>query len=281
MGGMKMTIKDIMRRKRNGEKITMLTAYDYPLAVLLDRAGVDIVLVGDSLANVVLGLDATKKVDIEIMLHHAKAVRRGVTRALLVGDMPYLSLHQGAAKAVKDAKRFLKEAGCHAVKVEWFSDCLPLTKKMVAAGIPVMGHVGLTPQTAGRLGGMKVQGREAKSARKIIEQAKALETAGCFAVVLECVPDRVAGLITKSLGIPTISCGAGPLCDGQVLVTHDILGLYDRLHPKFVKKYAEIDREILDAVQQYVQDVRERAFPGPEHSFHIPDEEWERIIGKN
>lgn len=273
----RLSLKNIMSLKRNGKKITMLTAYDYPLAVLLDQAGVDIVLVGDSLANVVLGLDSTKKIDIGIMLHHAKAVRRGVKRALLVGDMPYSSLHHGAAKAVKDAKRFIKEAGCDAVKVEWFPGCMELTKKIIAAGIPLMSHIGLTPQTADRLGGMKVQGKEARSAQKIMEQAKALEAAGCFAIVLECVPDRVAGLISKSLRIPTISIGAGPFCDGQVLVTHDLLGLYDRWHPKFVKQYAEIDREIIDAVQQYVYEVREGAFPAAEYTYHITDEEWELL----
>lgn len=273
----RLSLKNIMAFKRNGKKITMLTAYDYPLAVLLDQAGVDIILVGDSLANVVLGLDSTKKVNIEMMLHHTKAVRRGVKRAFLIGDMPYSSLHHGAAKAVRDAKRFIKEAGCDAVKVEWFSGCLALTKKVIAAGIPVMSHIGLTPQTADRLGGMKVQGREAKSASMIMEQAKALELAGCFSIVLECVPDRVAGLISKSLRIPTISIGAGPLCDGQVLVTHDLLGIYDRLHPKFVKQYAEIDREIIDAVQQYVFEVREGAFPAAEHTYHIKDEEWELL----
>lgn len=274
----KVTIKTIAERKRKGEKVTMLTAYDYPLATLLDRAGVDIILVGDSVANVVLGLDSTREVDIDVMIHHAKAVRRGVKQALLVGDMPYASLHHGPARALKDAKRFVNEAGCDAVKLEWFSGCLAVAKRIIRAGIPVMGHVGLTPQTADRLGGMKVQGKDAASARKIIEQAKALEGEGCFSIVLECIPDRLAGAITESLKIPTIGIGAGPLCDGQVLVTYDLLGLYDRIHPKFVKEYAEIDREIIDAVKQYIEEVKGRAFPGFQHSFMMKEEEWMSLM---
>ncbi len=273
----KITIKSLAERKRRGEKIAMLTAYDYPMAALLDQAGVDIVLVGDSLANVVLGLGSTKEVDIEVMLHHAKAARRGVKNALLLADMPYPSCHRGPARAVKDAKRLLKEAGCDGVKIEWFPGCLPLIQKVIKSKVPVMGHVGLTPQIADQLGGFKVQGKDVAGARKIIEQARELEKAGCFGVLLECVPDRLAGLITEQLKVPTIGIGAGPSCDGQVLVIHDLLGLYERFHPRFVKQYAELDREIIDAARQYAQDVRERAFPGEEHSFHIKDEEWEKI----
>jgi len=272
------TIKTILSRKHRGPKITVLTAYDYPLAVLLDKAGVDVVLVGDSLANVVLGLNSTREVDIDIMIHHAKAVRRGVKNAFLLGDMPYSSCHKGAARAVKDAKRFKKAAGLDAVKIEWFPGCLPVIKKVIAAGVPVMGHVGLTPQIADRLGGFKVQGRDAASAKKIIAQAKELEKIGCFSVLLECVPDRLAGLITKELKVPTISCGAGPLCDGQVLVSHDILGLFDRFRPKFVKQFAEIDQEIIDGVKQYIQEVKERAFPAAQNVFSIADEEWGKIL---
>jgi len=277
----KMTIRSILSKKVKADKITVLTAYDFPFAQILDRAGVDIVLVGDSLANVVLGLDSTRDVDIEIMLHHAKAVRRRVARRLLIVDMPYASCHRGPAKAVKDAKRFIKEAKVDAVKIEWFPGCLGMIKKVIDSGIPVMGHVGLTPQIADRLGGMKVQGKDAVSARKIVDQAKQLEKAGCFSLVLECIPDRVAGLITDQLRIPTIGIGAGPLCDGQVLVTPDILGLFERYHPKFVKQYAEIDREIADAVQQYIADVQSRAFPSPQQVFTIKEEEWKRVVETN
>jgi 3-methyl-2-oxobutanoate hydroxymethyltransferase len=258
-------IQQFVARKKTGPKITMLTAYDYPMAVLLDGAGVDIVLIGDSLANVALGLESTTQVGMEVMLHHAKAVSRGVKSALIVGDMPFEAYQLDPSAAVFNAKRYIHEAGCQAVKVEWFDRCIKAVRAMRRARIPVMGHVGLTPQTAHEF---KVQGKDTLSARNILEEAKALEKAGCFALVLECVPTGLAKEITSALTIPTIGIGAGPLCDGQVLVTHDMLGLFDRKVPKFVKLYADMKAEIHSAVQKYIEEVHRGDFPGPEQTFH-------------
>jgi 3-methyl-2-oxobutanoate hydroxymethyltransferase len=258
-------IQQFISRKCSGPKITMLTAYDYPMAVLLDRAGVDIVLIGDSLANVALGLESTTQVGMEVMLHHSKAVARGVKRALVVGDMPFEAYQIDPSTAVFNAKRFVHEAGCQAVKVEWFDRCVEAVRAIRLAGIPVMGHVGLTPQTAQEF---KVQGKDPASARHILEEALALEKAGCFAMVLECVPTALAQEITSVLAIPTIGIGAGSHCDGQVLVTQDMLGLYDRKHPKFVKLYADLKADIHSAVQKYIEEVRHGDFPGPEQTFH-------------
>ncbi len=258
-------ISEIVSKKQRGERIVMLTAYDYSMAVLLDRAGIDVVLVGDSLANVVLGLESTTQVGMDIMLHHAKAVVRGVKQAVVIADMPFEAYQVDRQNAVFHARRFLFEAGCQGVKVEWFSGCLEIVGDLRAASIPVMGHVGLTPQTAMD---MKVQGREEAQAKKILSQARALEAAGCFAVVLECIPQGLAREVTESLNIPTIGIGAGPHCDGQVLVTHDMLGLNNRKIPKFVKKYEDMGRLILQAVQRYKDDVSSGKFPDSEHSFH-------------
>jgi 3-methyl-2-oxobutanoate hydroxymethyltransferase len=258
-------LSEIMAKKSRGEKIVMLTAYDFPMAVLLDEAGVDLILVGDSLANVVLGLESTKQVGMEVMLHHAKAVCRGVTQALVVCDMPFDAYQVDTPNAVFNAKRFIFEAGCHSVKVEWFDRCVEVVEELRKAGISVMGHVGLTPQTAKDF---KVQGKGAEAASRIMEQAKALETAGCFAIVLECVPEDLAREITASLAIPTIGIGAGKFCDGQVLVTHDMLGLNERRIPKFVKKYATIGQDIVAAVSRYREEVERGKFPGPEQTFH-------------
>jgi 3-methyl-2-oxobutanoate hydroxymethyltransferase len=262
------TISQLISRKKTGPKITMLTAYDYPLALILDEAGVDIVLVGDSLANVALGLESTTQVGMEVMLHHARAVSRGVKRALVVGDMPFEGYQLAVSDAVTNAKRFINEAGCQAVKLEWFDRCLEVVREIRLAGIPVMGHVGLTPQTAEKLGGFKVQGKDEGSALKIVDAALALEKAGCFALVLECVPTGLAQEITAGLSIPTIGIGAGPHCDGQVLVTQDMLGLYDRVHPKFVKLYADLKADIHSAVQRYIEEVDSGDFPGPGQTFH-------------
>lgn len=272
-----MTIEDIQSKKKQGQKITMLTAYDYPLASLLDKAGIDIVLVGDSVANVVLGLDSTKDVGIEQMLHHAKAVRRGVKQALLIGDMPFEALNGTLANAVSSAKRFVKEAGCDGVKVEWFKGCLKMTKAILKNGVPVMGHVGLTPQTAEQLGGFKVQGKEAISAKEILENAKAFEEAGCFSLVLECIPKELAKIITKKLSIPTIGIGAGVDCDGQVLVTHDLLGLFDRYKPKFVKQYVNLSEEILRSILRFREEVEQSQFPDQAHSYTMDAEELRKI----
>ncbi|MFH0754400.1 MAG: 3-methyl-2-oxobutanoate hydroxymethyltransferase [Candidatus Omnitrophota bacterium] len=262
--------------KNPNHKIVMLTAYDYPTARILDRAGIDVILVGDSLANVVLGLEATHQIGIDVMLHHARAVCRGVEKAVVIADMPASSMcamadvqadkmaGTGAGQYMSDAKALI-EAGCDAVKVEWSENCLEAVSIMIQSGIPVMGHVGLTPQTAQE---MKVQGRDAASAQRILQQARMLQDAGCFALVLECVPEALAKEITGMLKIPTIGIGAGRFCDGQVLVLHDMLGLNDRKVPKFVKKFADISSVMAEAVLLYREEVSSGKFPGPEHTFH-------------
>ncbi len=298
----KITSVDI-RNMKGRRKITMLTAYDFPLASLIDRAGIDMILVGDSVANVVLGLDSTTKVGMAEMLHHAKAVTRAVKRALVIGDMPYESyqiLPDGRqvnpeesvspvrnsssfdvediiSNGVRNAQRFMEEANCDAVKLEWFDRCLEVTEKIIQAGIPVMGHIGLTPQTADKIGGFKVQGKDAEAAKRLIEQAIRLEKLGCFSIVLECVPDKIAELITKKLKIPTVGIGAGVHCDGQVLVTHDLLGLFERFTPKFVKKYVNLSSLISQAVEEYKNEVIQAKFPGAEHSFTIKEEELKKL----
>lgn len=272
----KITVNDITAAK-NKRKLTMLTAYDYPLASLIDRAGIDMILVGDSVANVVLGLDSTTKVGMSEMLHHAKAVTRAVTQALVIGDMPFESYQVNPQEAVKNARRFIDEAACDCVKLEWFEKALEVTEEIISAGIPVVGHIGLTPQTADKLGGFKVQGKDAAAAQKLIEQAVALEKLGCFAIVLECVPDKIAEIITQKLKIPTIGIGAGIHCDGQVLVTHDMLGLFERFTPKFVKKYINLSPMILEAVQAYKREVLGGKFPAPEHTFSINKTEVDKL----
>jgi 3-methyl-2-oxobutanoate hydroxymethyltransferase len=275
----KLTAADIQALKKK-RKITMLTAYDFPLAALVDQAGIDIILVGDSLANVVLGLDSTTKVGMPEMLHHAKAVTRAVRHALVVGDMPFDSYQLNPEASVENARRFISEADCDAVKLEWFQQCLEVSEKIISAGIPVMGHIGLTPQTADKLGGFKVQGRDAEAAQKLINQAVALEKIGCFSLVLECVPDRIAGMISAKLKIPTIGIGAGLDCDGQVLVIHDLLGLFERFKPKFVKQYLNLSPLIRKAVEEYKNDVAGLKFPAPEHTFSIKEEEMRKLNEK-
>ncbi len=270
----KVTIQDLIQKKSQGQKITMLTAYDYPFARLVDQAGVDIVLVGDSLANVVLGLESTTDVGMFEMLHHTKAVRRGVQRALLIGDMPYESYQQRPEDAVANARRFVEEAGCDAVKLEWFDQCVDVARAIVQVGIPVMGHVGLTPQTAEKF---RVQGRDLESARAIMRHARALEACGCFSIVLECVPVELAQCITDDLKIITIGIGAGPECDGQVLVTPDLLGLYDRFQPRFAKRYANIGADVLESLKRYCADVSGGEFPSSEHSFYLPDDQIDML----
>lgn len=255
----------------------MLTAYDYPLAGLMDKAGIDMILVGDSLANVVLGLSSTTEVGMPEMLHHAKAVTRAVTRALVVGDMPYESYQINTEQSVSNARKFIEEAHCDAVKLEWFDECLAVCEQIIKAKIPVMGHIGLTPQTADKLGGFKVQGKDAQAAKRLLQQASALEKIGCFSLVIECVPDKIAALITKMLKIPVIGIGAGKDCDGQVLVTHDMLGLFQRFTPKFVKKYADISAEIFKAIEAYKEEVINGQFPSKEHAFNIKEEELQKL----
>lgn len=272
----KITIQDILSMKGK-RKISMLTAYDYPLASLIDKAGIDMILVGDSVANVVLGLDSTTQVGMTEMIHHAKAVTRAVKHALVIGDMPYASYQINPEESVKNAKRFIDEAKCDAVKLEWFDRCLEVTAQLIKAGLPVMGHIGLTPQTADKLGGFKVQGKDAEQAKRLIEQALALDKLGCFSLVLECVPDKIAEMITKKIKIPTIGIGAGIHCDGQVLVTHDLLGLFERFTPKFVKKYINLTTLISKAIEEYKKEVREEKFPAKEHSFTIKEEELKKL----
>jgi 3-methyl-2-oxobutanoate hydroxymethyltransferase len=272
----RVTVKEILAMKGK-RKITMLTAYDYPIARLVDQAGIDMILVGDSLANVVLGLKSTTEVGMAEMIHHSKAVTRAVSRAMVVGDMPYESYQINPEESVKNAEQFIKEAGCDAVKLEWFDKCLLVTEKIVKAGIPVIGHIGLTPQTADKLGGFKVQGKDAEAAAELIRQAEQLEKLGCFAIVLECVPDKIAQIITQKLKIPTIGIGAGVHCDGQVLVIHDLLGLFERYTPKFVKKYINLSPLILQALKDYKEEVQSGKFPDREHSFGIKEEELKKL----
>lgn len=273
----KIMIGDLSVKKREGRKITMLTAYDYPMARIIDDAGIDVILVGDSLGMVALGYDSTVPVTMDDMIHHAKAVRRGTKFAFLIGDMPFMSYQVSREEAIRNAGRFMKEALCDAVKLEGGDEMLDVTKAIVDAGIPVLGHLGLTPQTVSKLGGYKVQGRDQESAKKIIDQALRLEKAGCFAVVLECVPDKVAKLVTEKLKIPTISCGAGPDCDGQVLVTNDMMGLFDRFVPKFVKQYIKLSPLISNAFKKYKEEVENGEFPGSEHTFAINEAELEKL----
>ncbi|PWH20187.1 MAG: 3-methyl-2-oxobutanoate hydroxymethyltransferase [Ardenticatenia bacterium] len=273
----KVTIHDLQAKKEKGEPFTMVTAYDYPTAVIVDKAGIDAILVGDSLAMVVLGLPNTVSVTMEEMLHHCRAVARGAQYALLVGDMPFMSYQTGPTDAVRNAGRFLKEAGMDVVKLEGGKKMAPIARAIVDAGIPVMGHIGLTPQTISALGGFKVQGKDAAAAQQVIDDALALEDAGCFAIVLEAIPDRVAKIITERLSIPTIGIGAGPHCDGQVLVTHDMVGLFDRFVPKFVKRYVNVHDQMVEALRQFKSEVENRTFPGPEHCFTIKDEVLERL----
>lgn len=276
----KVSIIDFARKKREAKKITMLTAYDYPTARLVDDAGLDAILVGDSLGMVVLGYESTVPVTMDEMIHHAKAVRRGTKCAFLIGDMPFMSYQISIEDAVRNAGRFMKEAGCDAVKLEGGDEVLEVTKAIVDAGIPVLGHLGLTPQTISKLGGHRVQGKDAASGKDILDQALKLEKAGCFAIVLECVPAEVAEIISKKLRVPTISCGAGPYCDGQVLVTNDMIGLFDRFVPKFAKQYVKLSDHIREAFLKYKEEVEKGVFPAKEHCFAIDPEELKKFKKK-
>lgn len=271
MNTKKVTVSHFQKAKQEGEKIAMLTAYDYATAKLMDEAGVDSLLVGDSLAMVMLGYENTLQVTMADMLHHAKAVVRGAKRALVIADMPFLSYHISVEDSVRNAGRFIQEAGVTAVKLEGGFNVLPQIKAIIAAQIPVVGHLGLTPQSVNLMGGYKVQGKTESDAKKLIEEALALEAAGVFAIVLECVPAKLAALVSQKLSIPTIGIGAGAGCDGQVLVYQDMVGMYDELKPKFVKTYAEAGKMIKEAVGHYSQDVKSGAFPEEQHSFQIAD----------
>ncbi|NMC14034.1 MAG: 3-methyl-2-oxobutanoate hydroxymethyltransferase [Chloroflexi bacterium] len=280
-GRKKITTLSLLTKKQQGEPITMLTGYDYPTALALDQAGVDVILVGDSLAMVVLGYENTLSVTMEDMLHHCKAVRRGAQYALLVGDMPFMSYQVSISEAVRNAGRFLKEAGMDAVKLEGGRERLETIRAIVAAGIPVMGHLGLTPQSVNQLGGFRPQGRDAAAAIRLLEDAIWLQQAGCFSIVLESIPAKLAAFVSQSLDIPTIGIGAGAGCDGQVLVTHDMLGLFERFTPRFVKQYVLLQEKMKEAFIAYIQDVKNAAFPTKEHSIEMSDEEWQVFLSQS
>ncbi len=272
----KVTTLSLQQKKARHEPIVMLTAYDYPTALAVDSTGVvDAILVGDSLGMAVLGYETTLPVTMEDMLHHCKAVARGARSALLIGDMPFLSYQISVEEAVRNAGRFLQEGGMEAVKLEGGRERLEAVRAIVAAGIPVMGHLGLTPQSVHLFGGFRAQGRSAAAARRLLEDALLLEEAGCFSLVLESIPARLATLISQRLTIPVIGIGAGAGCDGQVLVLHDMLGFFERFTPRFVKKYADLSAEIRRAVTAYASEVQARQFPAQEHTIDMSDEEWE------
>jgi 3-methyl-2-oxobutanoate hydroxymethyltransferase len=271
----KVTTLAFRQKKQRGEPITMLTAYDYPTALAIDQAGIDSILVGDSLAMVVLGYENTLPVTMDEMLHHARAVSRGANSALLIGDMPFMSYQVSIEEAVRNAGRFLQEAGMDAVKLEGGRERADAIRGIVSAGIPVMGHLGLTPQSVHQLGGFRAQGKTALAAKHLLEDAHILEEAGCFSLVLEAVPARLAETVSKQISIPTIGIGAGAGCDGQVLVTHDLLGLFDRFTPKFVKQYANFHAAMKKAFTEYIDDVETKRFPSEEHVVDMTDEEWD------
>jgi 3-methyl-2-oxobutanoate hydroxymethyltransferase len=275
----KVTPVDVQAMKKQGKRITMLTAYDYPMALLEDRAGIDIILVGDSLAMTVLGYENTLPVTMDEMIHHTKAVARGAKYPLILGDMPFMSYNTSEREAVLNAGRFMKEAGADAVKLEGGASVKETVKAIVKGGIPVMGHIGLTPQTISMLGGFKVQGKDAQAAQKIIDDALSLEDAGAFSVLLEAVPAPIAKKVTERLTVPTIGIGAGVHCDGQVLVVHDMLGLFDRFTPKFAKKYVNLSEIIMKALESYRDEVQKGEFPTDQHSFHIDEKELSKIKG--
>jgi 3-methyl-2-oxobutanoate hydroxymethyltransferase len=275
----KMTILALQEKKARGEPITMITAYDYPGALAADRAGLDTILVGDSLGMVVLGYDSTVPVTMDEMLHHCRAVRRGAQYAYLIGDLPFLAYQADRAEAVRNAGRFLKEGGMDAVKLEGGRPMADTVRAITDAGMTVIGHIGLTPQSAAQLSGYRVQGRTAADAERLLGDAVALQEAGALMIVLEMVPDRVAARISRALRIPTIGIGAGGGCDGQVLVLHDMLGIFDRFTPKFVKKYAALFQEMEVALTAYRDDVAARRFPEAEHCFPMDDAEWEKWTG--
>lgn len=276
--GNKVTIQTLWSKKTHGEPITFLTAYDYPTAVALDRSGVDGILVGDSLGMVVLGYENTLPVTMQDMLHHCRAVSRGVSRAHLVGDLPFMSYQASISEALRNAGSLLQKGGMDAVKLEGGRDRVAAIRAIISAGIPVMGHLGLTPQSVHQLGGWKVQGKSTQAAKLLMEDALILEDAGCYSIVLESIPSEVAHLISNRLTIPVIGIGAGIGCDGQVLVSHDLLGLFDRFTPSFVKKYADLFSEMQRAFREYIADVKEHRFPAAEHSISMDPQALRDLI---
>lgn len=276
----KLTIAHLLAKKEQKQQITMLTAYDYPMALLEEKAGIDIILCGDSLGMTVLGYDSTLPVTMDTMITHAQAVRRGAPAAFLVGDMPYMSYQVSKEEAIRNAGRFMAEAGCDCIKLEGGANVADTVRAIVKATIPVMGHIGLTPQSVAQLGGFKAQGRDSDAAWKLIEDARALEDAGISLLLLECIPPEIGKIITEELSVPVISLGAGPYCDGSLLIVHDMLGFFDRFTPKFVKKYANLNEVILNALQAYKEDVEGGAFPQPEHCYPIKPQELEKVLSR-
>lgn len=273
----KFTTQAFLDAKKNNRKITMLTAYDYSMAQILDESGIDAILVGDSLAMTIQGKDSTLEVTIEEMLYHCRCVAKSVKNAMIVGDMPFLTYHINAEEAVRNAGRFIQEGKATAVKLEGGTSMAATVKAIVRAQIPVMGHIGLTPQSVNIFGGFKVQGKEERAAKALIEDAVALEEAGAFAIVLEAVPEMLAKLISEKVSIPTIGIGAGKYCDGQILVLHDMLGLYSNFTPKFVKQYAKLRESMAEAVGAYIREVKSVQFPEKQHTFAISEDILERL----
>lgn len=273
----RMSIPELGEMKERRERIAMLTAYDHPTARLLDVAGVDVLLVGDTLGMVVLGYDSTVYVTLEEMIHHVKAVARGTERALVIGDLPFGSYNEGPAQAIRSATRLIKEGGCAAVKLEGGIEVAPTVRAVAEAGIPVVGHVGLMPQTAMKVGGFRVQAKTAEDASALVESGRALEKAGAFMVVIEAVPAPVGVLLSRSLTVPVVGIGAGAGCDGQVLVTPDMLGLQNVLTPRYLKRYADLAGAVEDAVHLYVSEVKAGAFPDEEHSYPMDPQEEARL----
>jgi 3-methyl-2-oxobutanoate hydroxymethyltransferase len=276
----KITTKVFQQKKDRSDPISMLTAYDYPTSLIMDRVGIDSILVGDSLGMVVLGYENTLRVTMEEMLHHCRAVARGAQYALLIGDMPFMSYQVSVEEAVRNAGRFLQEGGMDAIKLEGGRERADSIRAIISAGIPVVGHIGLTPQSVNLFGGFRAQGKTAAAAKRLYEDALLLQDAGCFSLVLESVPGRLAELISEKLDIPTIGIGAGSGCDGQVLVTHDLLGLFDRFTPKFVRKYADFFSEMEHAFNEFISDIDAGSFPAAEHTVDMPDDEWMILIAE-
>ena len=276
----KITLPYLFDKRARGEPITMLTCYDYPTAYLQEEAGIEMILVGDSLGMTILGYESTLPVTMDDMIRHAQAVRRGAPTAWLIGDMPYMSYQPSVETAIRNAGRFMAEASCDAVKLEGGREMADRMAGIVAAGIPCMGHLGLTPQSASSLGGFRVQGKDSARALRIVEDARILEEAGAYAVLLEMVPDRVCQIITERAHIPIISLGSGPHADGQLLIFHDMFGLYPRFKPKMAKVYGNAGEVILNGVKQYVREVQDRAFPQPEHGFSIKDDDYDELLGQ-
>ena len=274
---MRVTIRDLARMKRRGEKIPMITAYDYTSAQLVERAGIPLILVGDSLGQVVLGYDSTVPVSMDDMVHHIKTVVRGTRRAHVVGDLPFLSYHAGVSDAIRNAGRLLKEAGAQSVKLEGGRSQAETVSRIVQSGIPVMGHIGLTPQAVNQLGGYRVQGKSVKDAVRLMDDAHSLEQAGAYAIVIECVPEPLARMITERVSVPTIGIGAGVGCDGQVQVFHDMMGLYEDFTPKHARRYAQLGQAMVEATQSYISDVQDGSFPDDSESFPLSDKVLESL----